>query len=268
MDLISRLIAQAAFFLVPRMKFQSAALVMDSHRTAPLDSRSISIARFTEHGLRPYAMFVMCWRDVPHREANLSRSLTDIAMKNDFSSMGGMITEQLMESNNYLGNSQAVIPMAQYAMDTKEIRRLRLRQIIDERYDGFAGQFADAHGFKRPQVSRWVTENAVSRQGISEQSARAIETREGKPSGWMDSLGENQDFATMAPLAGKFFALPCTGCGKVSHQSFIDLEMNDSIPCPSCGNTILVADYYGQTDLAEFLKSIGATGFVLRTRKK
>lgn len=71
---------------------------------------------------------------------------------------------------------------------------------------------------------------------------------------------------TMAPLVVKAFALPCIKCGHVSHQSFIDLEMSDTISCPSCGNQINVASYYGKPQLEEFLKSIGATGFVLRKR--
>lgn len=179
-----------------------------------------------------------------------------------------MITEQLMESNNRSGNSLSVIPVAQYGMDVKQIRLIRLRQIIADKYDGFAGQFADTHGYKRPQVSRWITENAKSRQGINEESARSIETKENLPPGWLDRLDDSQDWGTMAPLVAPIFALPCTSCGHVSHQRFIDLEMHDTISCPGCGNAIVVTDYYGQTELAEFVKSIGATGFVLRRRNK
>lgn len=72
---------------------------------------------------------------------------------------------------------------------------------------------------------------------------------------------------TIAPLVAKIFALPCASCGHVSHQSFIDLETNDEIACPDCGTRINVAYYYGQTELAEFLKSIGGSGFVARKRK-
>jgi transcriptional regulator with XRE-family HTH domain len=79
-------------------------------------------------------------------------------------------------------------------------------------------------------------------------------------------LPKTENSPTMAPLIAKAFALPCEKCGHVSHQSFIDLEMNDTIACPKCGTGIEVARYYGQAQLAEFLESIGATGFVLRKR--
>lgn len=63
------------------------------------------------------------------------------------------------------------------------------------------------------------------------------------------------------------FALPCTKCGKVSHKSFIELELNDTIPCPSCGSNINIADYYGPTELDTILKSLGGSGLTLRKRK-
>lgn len=72
--------------------------------------------------------------------------------------------------------------------------------------------------------------------------------------------------ATMAALVAKIFALPCKGCGHVSHQSFADLEANATIPCPTCGNSIDVTSYYGKAKLAEFLKSIGAIGIAVRDR--
>lgn len=139
-----------------------------------------------------------------------------------------MITERLIDCNNFLGNSQAVITVAQYGMETKDIRIIRLRKLIDDKYDGYDGQFADAHNMKRPQVSRWVTDNEEARQGISEASARKIEKKEGLPDGWLDRLSDDHSGLTMAPLVAKIFALPCASCGHVSHQSFIDLETNGS----------------------------------------
>lgn len=187
-------------------------------------------------------------------------------MKNVLSSMPDILTAQLLSGNNYPGNSHAVIPVAQLGMDVKEIRLIRLRQLISENYDGYSGKFADAHGLKRPQVSRWITTNPNARQGVSEESAREIEAKEKKPPYWMDRLDDSSEGPTMAPLVAKVFALPCVVCGHVSHQSFIDLEMNDTIACPSCKTAIEVASYYGQAELAEFLKSIGGSGFVLRKR--
>lgn len=60
------------------------------------------------------------------------------------------------------------------------------RHLINILFAGNAGQCADYLGIKRPQMSRWVTENEAARQGISEESARAIESKLGHPCGWMD----------------------------------------------------------------------------------
>lgn len=154
--------------------------------------------------------------------------------------------------------------------DIDEIRRTNIRAIEAEM--GSASIAAKAIGMTLAQFINLRDGAKDSKtgkpRGMRKDTAWKIEDGARKPRGWLDANHDAQDFATMAPLAGKFFALPCTECGKVSHQSFIDLEMNDSIPCPSCGNAILVADYYGQSDLAEFLKSIGASGFVLRARNK
>lgn len=72
-------------------------------------------------------------------------------------------------------------------MHIKDIRLTRLRQIIEDRFDGNQGQCADALEIKRPQMSRWVTRNESARQGIAEDSARFIEEKLGYPAGWMDS---------------------------------------------------------------------------------
>jgi phage repressor protein C with HTH and peptisase S24 domain len=71
--------------------------------------------------------------------------------------------------------------------EIKAIRLERLRQLIDDRYNGNAGRCADFMGMKRPQLNRWLTPNEETRQGISEDSARAIEMKHGLPRGWMDS---------------------------------------------------------------------------------
>lgn len=259
--------AHAATLAVPRMYSQSTSDLRVSARTAPFDSRSMATANFSEQVLSPYAILVMCGREVSQRKAKSSRSATVRPMKNVLSgSMPVMLTDRLIDCNNCPGNSQPVKKKFQYRMDTKEMRLMRLRQLIADKYDGVAGQFADAHGMKRPQVSRWITKNEDARQGIDEASARRIEQKENLPSGWLDRISDDQPGVTTAPLVAKIFALPCSSCGHVSHQSFIDLEMNNEIPCPSCGVKISVAYYYGQTELAEFLKSLGAGGFVARKR--
>lgn len=83
-------------------------------------------------------------------------------------------------------------------MDVKTIRLKNLRRIIDERFNGVAGQCADALGMKRPQMSRWVTANQKSRQGIAEESAREIERKLGYPMGYLDEIARNDHAATLS----------------------------------------------------------------------
>jgi len=63
--------------------------------------------------------------------------------------------------------------------NAKEKRFQNLRWLISTRFGGNAGQCADFLGMKRPQMSRWVTDNEASRQGISEESAREMESKLG-----------------------------------------------------------------------------------------
>lgn len=78
--------------------------------------------------------------------------------------------------------------MVQCAMDVKTARMLNLRHIIATEFDGVAGHCADKLGIKRPQIHRWITPKEDSRQGISEESARMIEAKLGKPTGSLDTL--------------------------------------------------------------------------------
>ena len=106
-----------------------------------------------------------------------------------------MVTERLSFGNNSAGNSRAVSYMVEFGMDVKRTRLLRLREVIESRFAGVAGRCADAVGVKRPQMSRWVTDNEEARQGIAEESARHIEAMLGLPRGWLDSSDE-QSLAT------------------------------------------------------------------------
>lgn len=68
-------------------------------------------------------------------------------------------------------------------MRDKDTRRSRLRTLIDERFDGVAARLATTLDMKPPQLHRWLS----GRQGISEDSARAIERKIGLSRGWLDT---------------------------------------------------------------------------------
>lgn len=93
-------------------------------------------------------------------------------------------------------------------MDVKTARMLNLRNIIATEFGGNAGACADRLGIKRPQMSRWITSNEEARKrGISEDSARTIEQKLGKPHGSLDLLpGENIQADVPAAAAVAEFA--------------------------------------------------------------
>ena len=69
-------------------------------------------------------------------------------------------------------------------------------------------------------------------------------------------------------LTAKTFPLRCPECLEVSHKSFLQLETEDRLACDSCGISIVVADQYGNAELAAFLESIGRSGYILRDKNK
>ena len=71
-------------------------------------------------------------------------------------------------------------------MDKKEIRRIRLRKLIDDRFDGKAARLATALDMKAPQLHRWLSGG----QGMNEDSADNICKIVGLPMGWLDTLDD------------------------------------------------------------------------------
>lgn len=108
-------------------------------------------------------------------------------MKKVLKSMRVNVTGQLTHVNNYVGNSHRPARVLELtAMDTKNNRLINLRRIINDQFGKNAGACADKLEIKRPQMSRWVTENEAARQGISEESARGIEAKLGLRRGSLD----------------------------------------------------------------------------------
>lgn len=150
-----------------------------------------------------------------------------------------------------------------------DIRRENIATLVTD----FGGVLQLANRLERSesQVSQWLNGSAHSatgrRRGMRPETARYIEEKCNKVPGWLD-IDHNQAPQTVVSLTIPMFALGCTKCGHVSHQSFIELELHDLIPCPSCGANVAVADYYGQAELEVILKSLGGTGLSLRKRNK
>lgn len=97
-----------------------------------------------------------------------------------------MITARLLFYNNRTGNYQPVIPVQEFGMEIKEIRRLRLRQLIDEKFNGKATRLAEALDMKPPQIHRWLNGG----QGMVEESAKKICDKLSLPPGYLDREGD------------------------------------------------------------------------------
>lgn len=91
-------------------------------------------------------------------------------------------------------------------MDVHDIRRRRVRTLIDTRFDGVDAQFAGAIDRSPTSVARWFIKSKNGR-GIGERVARDIERRLRLPAGWLDTEAENHNHAVQQPL-GVYHAAP------------------------------------------------------------
>lgn len=71
-------------------------------------------------------------------------------------------------------------------MDKHEIRRQRLRQLIDERTNGNAAEFGRRYGYERAQVSQFLSGTYNKGRSIGENAAAELERRVGVQPGWLD----------------------------------------------------------------------------------
>lgn len=76
-------------------------------------------------------------------------------------------------------------------MDIYELRRTRLRKLIDDKFDGVVLRCAEALTMKPPQLHRWLSVTSKDRRRMEYDSARAIETTLGLPPLWLDGGTEN-----------------------------------------------------------------------------
>jgi hypothetical protein len=102
-------------------------------------------------------------------------------------SMEETITCRLLSVNNRLGTYQTVTPViSSFFMDVYEIRRLRLRELIDTRFRGVVKRCAEHMEMKPPQLHRWLSTKSKDSRRIEYDSARTIEEKNGLPAGWLD----------------------------------------------------------------------------------
>lgn len=73
-------------------------------------------------------------------------------------------------------------------MDIYEIRRKRLRQLIDEQFNGVAAHFARTVGSEPSYINRVLSDNPTHRKNLGEDLARKYESATGKSRLWLDTL--------------------------------------------------------------------------------
>lgn len=71
-------------------------------------------------------------------------------------------------------------------MDIFEVRRQRLRKIIEELFGGNVAAFAQNFDFSRAQVHQFISPNYNAGRSIGERAARNIESKIGYPAYWLD----------------------------------------------------------------------------------
>lgn len=72
-------------------------------------------------------------------------------------------------------------------MELADIRRTRVRQIIDDDFAKVDAAFAEAIGKAPTVIYRWFTDKLAHRRNIGEKMARHIENKCGKPPLWLDT---------------------------------------------------------------------------------
>lgn len=72
-------------------------------------------------------------------------------------------------------------------MDIFEIRRARLRSLVEKISRGNLNIFAARFGYSRSQISQYLSETYNEGRSIGERVARAIEEKVSAPSGWLDA---------------------------------------------------------------------------------
>lgn len=166
----------------PRRYFQSTSGRTESHGTAPSDSRSSAMAIDspmrppTDNRLRKYPMVV------PQRCAYLAWSSGERVFKYARSFSMSNILPLGHTSSIPTGHLPVGYGIYPDDMDAYEVRRERLRQLVNEY--GTQTALADKVGVEQNYISRAL----AGAKGIGEDFAARLEAATGKPAGWMSRL--------------------------------------------------------------------------------
>ena len=170
------------------MYAQSTSGRSSSQRTAPLDSRSIEIARDSAQ-LRPYATLRKWPAVVPHRTAKDSRSANDMGFRKNLSSMHAyhhMVTAEATPNGAF---TEWCMPADNSGMENSDAdtRRANLNRLIESQYSGNRSAIARDYNPKEPKpqfFSDLLRKN--SGKSFGEKVARKIEEAVGLLKGQLD----------------------------------------------------------------------------------
>lgn len=93
-------------------------------------------------------------------------------------------------------------------MNVYEVRKTRLRQLIDIKFAGNVKRCAEALDMKPPQLHRWLSTTSKDKRRIEFDSARNIEDRLGLRKNWLDSDDRDTNHGSTNVNAGDVAATP------------------------------------------------------------
>ncbi|KAF1711081.1 hypothetical protein CSC70_03910 [Pseudoxanthomonas kalamensis DSM 18571] len=111
-----------------------------------------------------------------------------------------------------------------------DIRRARLRQLIDELFDGNQAAFAESIGKSRAYVGFWLADPAKPHaKQISHATAREVEAKAMKPAGWLD-VDEAASQSVIPDPA--ILGIALTSVDKVARDRLIRIEGQMGVLAP------------------------------------
>lgn len=149
-------------------------------------------------------------------------------LENHCRSGGYFCAEDITEFGNYvqsdLNISKSTLMLSNAGMDIQDIRRKNLRRIIDERFEGVDGRFADYIKRPRPNISQLLA--GAPGRPFGERLARYIENTVGLTEGYLDNVGESLNLTEeAAKVALDYMQLRPESQAKIRYYITVALEM-------------------------------------------